>query len=160
MSSPRDMQRLTRSEGETMKLGRALAGLLRAGDVVAIDGELGAGKTRLVRGIAEGLGIAPERAHSPTYVLANVYESDAGARLVHVDAYRLVGAADLEELGWDRLDDGASVVVVEWAERLGTDWADADRLIRVRIEHLGPEERRISLSFPAGREAMGLHLES
>ena len=160
MNAPAALQFVTRGEAQTVELGRKLAGVLRPGDVVALDGELGAGKTRFVRGMAQGLGIAPDRTHSPTYVLANVYEGAAGVRLVHVDAYRMAGAGDIEELGWDRLDDGASIVVVEWADRLGEALAEPDRIIRVLIEHVGPEERRISLRLPEGRELPGRHLDT
>ncbi|MEC9373298.1 MAG: tRNA (adenosine(37)-N6)-threonylcarbamoyltransferase complex ATPase subunit type 1 TsaE, partial [Planctomycetota bacterium] len=90
----------TASEEETVALGARLGELLRAGDVVGLDGELGAGKTRLVRGIATGMGAPREMVHSPTYVLMNEYPTERGCALVHVDAYRLRGADDLESTGW------------------------------------------------------------
>ena len=160
MTSPNLTTFVTRGESQTIDFGRRLASVLRPGDIVALVGELGAGKTRFVRGLAQGLGIAPERAHSPTYLLANVYEGVGGVRLVHVDAYRLSGAEDLEALGWDRLEDGASIVVVEWADRLGEAIAEPGRAFRIVIEHVGPEERRISVAMPEGREAERVHLES
>lgn len=149
---------VTHGEEQTVRLGRRMAALLQPGDVVALDGELGAGKTRFVRGLAEGLGIAPDKAHSPTYVLANVYEGDTGNRLVHVDAYRLRGLSELDEMGWDRLDDGHSIVVVEWAERLGAGLAAPERTIHVRIEHTGPEDRRITFAWPQERVPAGVDL--
>lgn len=158
MSAAPGQRFVTRNESQTLELGRRLAALLRPGDVVALVGELGAGKTRFVRGVAAGLGIDPDRTHSPTYVLANVYENDRGLRLTHVDAYRLSGAGELEELGWDRLDDGESIVIVEWADRLGEAVAKDGNAIRVQIEHLGPEERSVSIAFPDARVVESLHL--
>ena len=120
----------TRDEHLTEGLGRALGALLRAGDVVALDGELGAGKTRFVRGVCEGMGLDPAQVCSPTFVLVNEYvrpihatpggvAAGVPAILRHVDAYRLSGPGDLESIGWDRVVDGTAVVVVEWAARLG-----------------------------------------
>ncbi len=149
---------MSQSETQTVALGRWLAAHLKPGDVIALVGELGAGKTRLVRGLAEGLGIAPDRTHSPTYVLANVYERESEAPLAHVDAYRLHGAGELEDLGWDRLDDGKSIVVVEWADRLGGTLGSAERLFHILIEHVGVEERRITITWPPGRRLDGLQL--
>jgi tRNA threonylcarbamoyladenosine biosynthesis protein TsaE len=100
----------------TDRAGRALAGLVRAGDVVGLVGDLGAGKTALVTGLVAGLG-APVAAASPTFALINVYR---GGRLpvVHADLYRIERARELAELGLDEaIDRGDGVVVVEWADR-------------------------------------------
>ncbi|WP_189214818.1 MULTISPECIES: tRNA (adenosine(37)-N6)-threonylcarbamoyltransferase complex ATPase subunit type 1 TsaE [Streptomyces] len=104
------------SPDEMRELGRRLAGLLRAGDLVMLTGELGAGKTTLTRGLGEGLGVRGA-VTSPTFVIARVHPSLAdGPPLVHVDAYRLGGGLDeMEDLDLDvSLPD--SVVVVEWGE--------------------------------------------
>lgn len=114
------------SESETIRLGEAFARVLRPGDVVAFHGELGAGKTRLIRGVARGFGVPDDAVSSPTYVIAQEYPGkDARSpRLVHVDAYRLRGEDELESAGWDRLvqaDDVsgiAPILLVEWAERI------------------------------------------
>jgi tRNA threonylcarbamoyladenosine biosynthesis protein TsaE len=107
-------------------LGARLAPLLRAGDLVQLDGELGAGKTTLTRGLGAALG-AREPVTSPTFVLAREHPTASGPPLVHVDAYRLAGATELDDLD---LDWDGSIVVVEWgAGKL----ADADR-IEVAIE--------------------------
>lgn len=103
-------------------LGRELGAQLRAGDVVVLTGPLGAGKTTLTRGIGEGLGVRGP-VQSPTFVLARTHPSlIGGAPLVHVDAYRLSGAAELEDLD---LDFDRSVVVVEWGAGLLDGVADS-----------------------------------
>ncbi|WP_329412749.1 tRNA (adenosine(37)-N6)-threonylcarbamoyltransferase complex ATPase subunit type 1 TsaE [Streptomyces sp. NBC_00704] len=104
------------SPGAMTDLGRRLAGLLRAGDLVMLSGELGAGKTTLARGLGEGLGVRGA-VTSPTFVIARVHPSLAGGPpLVHVDAYRLGGGLDeMEDLDLD-VSLPESVVVVEWGE--------------------------------------------
>lgn len=127
------------THSDTVAFGRALGGVLRAGDIVLLSGPLGAGKTVLVKGIAEGLGV-PGRVSSPTFVLARVHPAGSrGIGLVHVDAYRLGGDVDqLDDLGIDTAADD-SVVVVEWgepvAERYGPDY------LLVRIDRRQDEVR-------------------
>ncbi len=110
---------------DTMAFGRTLGAALRAGDLVLLDGPLGAGKTTLTRGIADGLGVGG-RVSSPTFVLARVHTAGAaGVPLIHVDAYRLGGdLSQLDDLDLDT-DLESSAVVVEWgegsAERLSED---------------------------------------
>ncbi|MGD9689842.1 MAG: tRNA (adenosine(37)-N6)-threonylcarbamoyltransferase complex ATPase subunit type 1 TsaE [Phycisphaerales bacterium] len=112
------------SPEQTAALGAALGALLREGDVLALHGDLGAGKTCLVRGIAAGLGLDTAQVSSPTFVIVSEYTARAPGRaglvpvLMHVDAYRLSGPDDLDSIGWERVIDGSSIVVVEWAERL------------------------------------------
>ncbi|CAN5361179.1 tRNA (adenosine(37)-N6)-threonylcarbamoyltransferase complex ATPase subunit type 1 TsaE [soil metagenome] len=108
-------------------LGARLAPLLQAGDLVQLDGELGAGKTTLTRGLGAALG-AREAITSPTFVLAREHPTTSGTPLVHVDAYRLAGAVDVEDLD---LDWEQAIVVVEWgAGKLD----DAGDRIEVAIE--------------------------
>jgi tRNA threonylcarbamoyladenosine biosynthesis protein TsaE len=105
-------------------LGRRLAGLLRAGDLILLAGPLGAGKTTLVQGLGEGLRVRG-RVTSPTFVIARVHPPlEAGPALVHVDAYRLGGLAEVDDLD---LDLDGSVTVVEWGEGLA-EGLSADRL--------------------------------
>lgn len=141
------------SEGEadTVALGARLAAALEPGDVVAIAGELGAGKTRFVRGLASGLGHDAASVSSPTYVLAHEYDTP-GARcpLVHIDAYRLAGGLDADaiesDLGLDERTRASVVVASEWAERLRG--ADGDLLVAnvyVVIEHAGGDRRRVTI---------------
>ena len=119
-------------DAEAMRsLGAALAGVLRAGDVVVLSGELGAGKTTFTQGLGTGLGVRGG-VTSPTFVIARVHPSLAdGPALVHVDAYRIGGVAELDDLDLDTsLDD--AVTVVEWGEGMAEGLAD-DR-VEVRIE--------------------------
>ncbi|GGI48151.1 tRNA threonylcarbamoyl adenosine modification protein YjeE [Agromyces flavus] len=113
----------TVADTEAMEaLGRELGGQLRAGDLVVLTGPLGAGKTTLTRGIGDGLRVRGP-VQSPTFVLARTHPSLVGAApLVHVDAYRLSGAAELEDLD---LDFANSVVVAEWGAGLLDDVADS-----------------------------------
>jgi len=131
------------SVNQTMSLGREIAAMSRAGDIIALIGELGAGKTQLVRGLAEGLGISPSKVASPTFVLVHEYEPPFdGPMLVHVDAYRMKTAAELETIGWgDEFREGA-VVVVEWADRIPDALGD-DRL-EIELSHLGDEHRLVT----------------
>lgn len=135
---------ISRSPEDTLELGRAWGRDASAGLVITLDGELGAGKTQLVRGIAAGLGF-PGRVHSPTFALVNEYP---GGRLplAHLDLYRLEGAAALRSAGLEEYVCGpAGVVVVEWFDR----WLDAalpapgGHWRRVRLGILGEREREI-----------------
>jgi len=113
-----ELTRTTSSESETEALGATLGQLLQPGDVLALVGDLGAGKTCLTRGLAAGLGI-DEPVTSPTFILVAEYTTAAGFPLYHADCYRLEHAAsEAQSIGLDELllDDG--VAVVEWAERI------------------------------------------
>ncbi|MGP4015373.1 tRNA (adenosine(37)-N6)-threonylcarbamoyltransferase complex ATPase subunit type 1 TsaE [Saccharopolyspora sp. 5N708] len=119
-------------ESDTLDFGRRLGAVLRAGDLVLLDGPLGAGKTVLARGIAAGMGVTGA-VTSPTFVIARVHrpESGDGPALVHVDAYRLAGLDEIDDLDLDTdLTDAA--VVVEWGEGLAERLADAYLLLRIR----------------------------
>ena len=135
------------TEDQTLAIARALASLLAPGDVVTLQVELGAGKTRFVRGIAAGVGLDPSAVSSPTFVLVNIYEprdSEEAPSLAHVDAYRLSADDDLQLLGWDALTDGSMILAIEWPERI-IDHLPESRF-HVEMEHLGPHERRITIS--------------
>lgn len=116
---------------DTEALGRELAAQLRAGDLVILDGPLGAGKTALTRGIAAGLGVTG-RVSSPTFIIARQHAPGGPGRpgLIHVDAYRLGGLDDLDALDLDT-DLGDSVVVVEWGEGIAERLADEYLLVRL-----------------------------
>jgi tRNA threonylcarbamoyladenosine biosynthesis protein TsaE len=120
--------------GAMRQLGRQLAAMLRPGDLVVLDGPLGAGKTTLVQGIGEGLGVRGP-VTSPTFVIARVHPSTSGGPpLVHADAYRLGSRAEVDDLDLDT-DLGSSVTAVEWGEGL--------------VEELAPSHLLIEISMPA-----------
>jgi tRNA threonylcarbamoyladenosine biosynthesis protein TsaE len=136
------MVHLSHSVAETELIAVELAGTLVAGDCIALEGPLGAGKTQFVRGLAVGLGANPRGVSSPTFVLLNIYR---GGRLTlfHLDAYRTGGADDLESIGFAELLEQSGVVAVEWAERIAE--ILPGRRIRVGIEVLGESERRVTI---------------
>ncbi len=122
----------TDSAAETYELGVRLGCLLHPGDMLALQGDLGAGKTTLAQGVARGLGVETY-VRSPTFTLVNEYDLPSGARLFHIDGYRLgetMAEAMLEAdtFGLDQvLDDPRAIVIIEWAERLA-DLLPTDRL--------------------------------
>ncbi len=137
----------TRSREETEALGERIGRAARPGDVIALWGELGAGKTTLVRGIAKGLGIAPRDVTSPTFIIVHEHE---GGRLplFHIDLYR-VSPADVASTGWQEALAGGGVTAIEWPDRVER-LLPTDR-IDVRIDPRGGE-RRIRLE-PTGDAA-------
>ena len=135
---------LTASEEETVGAGEQLGASLQPGDVVLLTGQLGAGKTAFVRGLARGVGAAPDDVSSPTFTLIQEYRGGR-ATLHHVDLYRLQ-AAEVADLGLDELVSGGGIVAIEWAERWDERPADA---IDVRIEDTGDDRRQIRIERPA-----------
>jgi len=136
------------SEDATRALAAAFAAELSAGDVVALVGPLGAGKTAFVRGLAEGLGLMPdERVSSPSYALVNEYalasEMRGATLLVHLDLYRIEGDDALEGIGFGDFGDHA-IVVVEWPEHAPAALAAAT--VRIDIADGGGDTRRISIA--------------
>lgn len=125
---------VTTSPAETELAGRRWGERLRTGDVLLLSGELGAGKTTFVRGLALGIGSAAPVA-SPTFQLVRVYPGRV--QLAHVDLYRIESQAELADLGLDELADQGAVVV-EWGDRI-----DVDGAALVTIEHLGGDRRLI-----------------
>ena len=131
---------LTQGEDETSNVGELLARTLRPGDVVLLYGELGAGKTAFVRGLARGLGADPEGVSSPTFTLIQEYAGRIP--LYHVDLYRLQ-PQEIPDLGLDDLVLGDGVVAIEWADRWPGRPAAA---VEVTIEHSGEDARSIQVS--------------
>ena len=125
----------------THEIGRRLGRALGPGHVVALTGPLGSGKTTLVRGIADGAGVADLRqVSSPTFIIVNEYETIGSLRIYHVDTYRLGGSDDLEVLGFDEMT-RVGAVLVEWADRVA-DLLPADRL-SIQLEPLAADRRRL-----------------
>jgi len=125
-----------------MAFGRRLGSLLRAGDVVALVGPLGSGKTTLTKGIAQGLGVEePRWVTSPTFVLVHQYEGRLP--IYHVDAYRLKGEAEAEALGTEEIFFGDGVAIVEWAERIAT--ALPSERLEIVLEIKGQTARELAL---------------
>ena len=130
----------TSSPEETVAFGRALAARLRAPALVLLSGELGSGKTTLVKGLVSGLGLAgEEEVTSPSFVFVHVYGNHL--RLYHVDLYRVDGVAELESLGLEDLMAEKAIVVVEWAERLRL--PGLRPALRVQMEVVSDVQRRI-----------------
>jgi len=134
-------EHVTTSEANTVAVARDLAVGLRAGDVVLLSGDLGAGKTAFVRGLAEGLGIDPEEVSSPTFTLVHEYRGPRQT-LYHVDLYRLEKAAT-EDLGLEELGAEGGVLAIEWPDRLTHDLPGA---LRVNIDIVDDDTRRITVT--------------
>ena len=132
---------LTHSPAETRALGRQLAQSLQAGDVLLLWGDLGAGKSELTRGIAEGLGVT-STVTSPSFTILNVYDEGV-MPLYHFDWYRLNGVDELYEMGMDEYLGGDGVAVVEWPGMAGL---DPEPALYIRLERgVGDDTRRITI---------------
>lgn len=130
---------ISSSEEETTAIGERVGGSLKAGDVVLLYGDLGAGKTAFTRGLARGLGASADEVTSPTFTLVQEYRGRL--TLYHVDLYRLE-ESEVDDLGLEELILGDGVVAIEWAER----WRGRpDGVIEVRLEHAGEDQRRITI---------------
>lgn len=130
----------THSERETQDIAREIARELKAGDVLLLEGQLGAGKTTFVRGLAEGLGVDPADVSSPTFTLVHEYRG-RDVTLYHVDLYRL-GATSAEDLGLDEAAISAGILVIEWPDRLTHPVPGARR---IALEFVDERSRKISL---------------
>lgn len=137
-------------EMATLSLGRRLAAAVRAGDVIALSGGLGAGKTTLARGLLAALGLE-EEAPSPTFAIVQVYDlPQTRLPVAHVDLYRIEHPDEAEELGLDELRSD-HLLLVEWPERLGAEeWQDA---LRLRLEPGPGGARRLTAEVPPSWEA-------
>lgn len=145
--------KLTISSPEQMEsLGLGVAKSLRAGDVVLLEGELGAGKTTLTRGIGEGL-LAKGTIQSPTFVLARTHRTKAGPNLVHVDAYRLGSAVELDDLD---IDFENSIVVIEWPRDF-LDSVIADYL-KIKIDRTRQDDVREVELIVSGNRWQGVEI--
>jgi tRNA threonylcarbamoyladenosine biosynthesis protein TsaE len=136
-------QFLTHSPEETVALGRKLAEFLRPPKVVIFTGDLGAGKTTIIKGLSEEFKAeSQDNVTSPTFTLIHEYRGPK-ATLYHIDLYRVDSARQLETLGIDDLRDERSLILLEWGEKFERFRNEADA--EIRIEHLGENDRRITL---------------
>lgn len=129
---------------DMMNVGKQIGALLKGGDIILLYGELGSGKSTLVKGVAQALGVE-ETTGSPTFTLMNVYNTkkDNIKKLVHVDTYRMRDQQDLEEIGIDEyLSDRDSICIFEWPDKLG-DIMKNRFPIKITIEYLDKERRKI-----------------
>jgi tRNA threonylcarbamoyladenosine biosynthesis protein TsaE len=145
---------VTAHEGETRAVGRRLAAVLRGGERIGLSGELGAGKTCLVRGLAEGLGIPPDHVRSPSFPVLLPYE---GGRLplFHIDLFRLP-AGDIDSLALREYIYGTGVCAIEWYEKLDEPLSD---FLAISIEFSGSDQRRLvataqGLGYDAALQAL------
>lgn len=137
-------QIITNSAEETVRWGRELAKRLKAPVLVLLNGDLGTGKTTLTKGLVAGLGAADENdVTSPTFTLVHVYGQQS--KVYHADLYRIESFHDFETLGLEDMFAVPAVAILEWSEKfpLPSPWP----LVRVRLEHLGGDSRRISVSI-------------
>ena len=139
MSETASHELQTTNESETSQAGEALGATLRPGDVVLLYGDLGAGKTAFVRGLARGIGANPDDVSSPTFTLVQEYRAPH-AVLFHVDLYRL-SPREVEDLGLDEMI-GEGILAIEWPDR----WVDPPAAAYdVQIEHLGGDRRVVTI---------------
>jgi tRNA threonylcarbamoyladenosine biosynthesis protein TsaE len=132
------MKVVSESVNDTLKIGRAIARNLRKGDILCLFGELGSGKTVLIKGIAQGLGITKNEIISPTFVLMRQVQTKDNVPFFHFDFYRLKGCADILSLGYEEYFYNDGISVIEWADRL---------------KHLLPQEYlRIKLGVVAAKK--------
>ncbi|MHB0976440.1 MAG: tRNA (adenosine(37)-N6)-threonylcarbamoyltransferase complex ATPase subunit type 1 TsaE [Candidatus Aquicultorales bacterium] len=141
-----DYEIITRSVEETRALAKELAGYLQPGDVVSLTGDLGAGKTAFVQGLAEGLGVK-ERVTSPTFTIIKEYSGRLP--LYHFDVYRLESAAELVDLGFEEYFFGEGVSVVEWGDRVRSLFPPD--YLELSFEHAGPEKRTVKIAAKGER---------
>lgn len=135
-------QKITQSAAETIELGRALARRLKSGDVVAFFGELGSGKTTMIKGIAAGLGVT-ETVRSPSFVIVTEYRGRVP--VYHIDLYRLEGLSALDGVGLEDYLGGDGVCLVEWAERAEGSIPKSAICVRLAAVEAG---RAVSVEFP------------
>lgn len=146
------------SRDQTVEIGRRIGTSLTGGDIVALIGELGSGKTCLTQGMAKGLGVAENvPVVSPTFTLVNEYPGRVP--LVHLDVYRLSGPRDLEDMGYEEYFYGGGVVVIEWAEKVRE--ILPEKTIVIRMAFIDENTRELILEGPPEKlEEMEKRLKS
>ena len=133
---------ISNSEKETMACAQRLAGQLKAGDIVLLKGDLGAGKTTFVKGLSQALKVAPKKVNSPTFVIMNYYKGKIP--IYHFDLYRLGNPKELDTLDFDEYFFGEGISLVEWPERLGEH--KLKQYYLVEFKHKGEHQRQIRIT--------------
>lgn len=134
---------ISNSAGDTQTIGKIIGKYLRSGDVVALIGELGSGKTCITRGIARGVGVSEKyRITSPTFTLLNEYPGRI--TLYHLDIYRLSGSPDLEEMGYEEYFYSNGVIVIEWAEKIKEILPEG--CFNIYLKYLDKNKRELKIS--------------
>lgn len=141
------MDFFSRSPEQTRRIGAHLGDALQTGDVVCLQGELGAGKTTFVQGVAKGWG-ALDSVSSPTFIIVNVYRRADESQLFHMDAYRLDSASEAEELDLDSML-AQGPLLIEWPERING--LVPDERLWVKLEHVDEEEREMKFKASGKR---------
>lgn len=144
-------ERTTRSAAATRKLGVRLGALLEPGDVVALEGDLGAGKTQLVRGACEGAAVPPAEVSSPTFAIVATYRGRLPVH--HADLYRIGDEDELYGTGFGDLVGGEGALLVEWADRIPSALPDERLVIRLAHDPDHPSWRRVTLLGTGARHA-------
>ncbi len=138
-----DFNAVSNSPDETIAIGRKIGAQLRGGEVLAVCGELGSGKTHLIKGIASGAGAGDSKqVNSPTFVIVNEYPGRLD--IYHIDAYRLDSVGEFEMTGFDDYCRSDSVVMIEWADKIESALGGVNYL-RIELSHSGPTKRSIHI---------------
>ncbi len=140
---PKLLEIISHSEKETMSLAEKLTSLFRPGDVLVLTGQLGAGKTVFVRGLAKALKLDEDLVNSPSFTIVNEYPGDNP--LYHFDLYRLVDESELYEIGWDEYLSRNGLIVIEWGEKASS--LLPEKYYKIVFEMLDETERRIDITF-------------
>lgn len=142
------MKLISDSREQTLEVGRLIGAILERGDIVALIGELGSGKTCLTQGMAKGMGVSENvPVVSPTFTLINEYPGKIP--LFHLDVYRLSGPRDLEDMGYEEVFYGGGIIVIEWAEKI-QDILPAKTLF-VRMRYIDENTREMILEGPGDK---------
>jgi tRNA threonylcarbamoyladenosine biosynthesis protein TsaE len=136
---------ISNSEEETMLCAQRFAGQLKAGDIVFLQGDLGAGKTTFVKGVAQAFKVSVKEVNSPTFVLMNYYKGKLP--VYHFDLYRLGSSKEVDTLDFDEYFYGAGISLIEWPERLGE--YKPKKYYLVEFKHKGETRRVICISCPS-----------
>ena len=139
----KDTNTISNSPDETIEFGRKLGSQLKGGEIIGVCGQLGSGKTHLIKGIAAGAGAEDcKDVNSPTFVIVNEYTGKLD--IYHIDAYRLNSIAEFEMLGFDDFCYPGSIILIEWVDKIEVALQAVD-FIRIELEHVGESKRKIHI---------------